>query len=112
MFVAFYTNFIDEVGYGEKEYFKKHPQLSKELINALLDKNISISGIDFTGIRREAEHSKMDQYCAENGVFVVENICNLKELLGDKKRAKFTAHTYPIKYTEMSGLPCRVIAEI
>ncbi len=112
MFVAFYSGFLEEIGYGEKKYLNKHPQLSKELIDILLDKDISIIGIDFTGIRRENEHTKMDQYCAEKGVFIVENICNLKDILGDKKWAKFTAHTYPIKYTEMSGLPCRVVAEI
>lgn len=112
MFVAFYSNFIEEIGYGEKEYFKEHPQLSKDLIDALLEKNISIIGIDFTGIRREEEHTMMDEYCAEEGVFIVENICNLKEVLKDKSSSKFTAHTYPVKYTGMSGLPCRVVAEI
>lgn len=112
MFVSFYSGFIEEIGYGEKKYFKDHPQLSKELIDALLEKNISIIGIDFTGVRREEEHTMIDEYCAEKGVFIVENLCNLKELLGEKSWVEFTAHTYPIKYTEMSGLPCRVVAEI
>jgi kynurenine formamidase len=112
MFVAFYTNFIEEVGYGEREYFEKHPQLSKDLIDALLEKNISIIGIDFTGIRRENEHTMFDQYCSERGVFIVENLVNLREILGNKRLAEFTTHTYPLKYTEMSGLPCRVVAEI
>ncbi|MCD7949597.1 MAG: cyclase family protein [Erysipelotrichaceae bacterium] len=41
IFVAFYTGFMDELGYGTKRYFKEHPQLSYELIDALLDKHIS-----------------------------------------------------------------------
>ncbi|MFO7814724.1 MAG: hypothetical protein R6V14_03110 [Halanaerobiales bacterium] len=54
----------------------------------------------------------MDEYCAEEDVFIVENSCNLKEVLKDKSSAEFTAHTYPVKYTGRSGLPCRVVAEI
>ena len=38
MFVAFYTGFIEKIGYGGKMYFTEHPQLSNELIDALLDK--------------------------------------------------------------------------
>ncbi|MCF8001765.1 MAG: cyclase family protein [Halanaerobiales bacterium] len=112
MFVAFHSNFIEDVGYGEKEYFKEHPQLSKDLIDTLLEKNISIIGVDFTGIRREEEHTMIDEFCAEEDVFIVENLCNLKEVLKENSSVEFTAHTYPVKYTGMSGLPCRVVAEI
>lgn len=41
MFVAFYTGFIEKEGYGGKEYFTGHPQLSDKLIDALLDKGVS-----------------------------------------------------------------------
>ena len=112
MFVAFYSNFLNRTGYGSKEYFKEHPELSKELIDKLLAKNISIIGIDFAGIRRPEEHSAMDQYCADQGVFIVENLNNLEKILENNKSGRFTAHTYPLKYTEMTGLPCRVVAEV
>ena len=108
MFVAFYSGFIEEEGYGSQRYFKEHPQLSMALIDALLDKGVSIIGVDFAGVRRGKEHTPTDQKCADRGVFVIENLCNLKELCGQK----FTAHTYPMNYAEMSGLPCRVVAEI
>jgi len=112
MFVAFYSGFIDEVPYGTPAYFADHPQLSDELIHALLDRKVSIIGIDFTGLRRGAEHTPKDQQCADRGVFVVENLCNLKTLLAGRPRRTFTAHTYPVHFTGMSGLPCRVAAEI
>ena len=112
MFVAFYSNFLNKVGYGTKKYFKEHPQLSKELIDKLITKNISIIGIDFAGIRRSEEHTEMDQYCADKGVFIVENLINLEKILENSKSGRFTAHTYPLKYTEMTGLPCRVVAEV
>lgn len=106
MFVAFYTGFIELHEYAGKVYLSEHPQLSSELIAALLEKDISIIGIDFAGVRRGKEHSIMDHRCADHGVFIIENLCNLKSALG-----KCTMHTYPMNYVETTGLPCRVIAE-
>lgn len=110
MFVAFYTGFIEKEGYGGRAYFTEHPQLSNELIDALLDKGISIIGVDFAGVRRGKEHTPKDQYCADRGVFIVENLCNLKAVL--RKGGHFAACTYPMNYADMTGLPCRVIARI
>lgn len=110
MFVAFYTGFIEKEGYGSKRYFSEHPQFSNELLEALLQKQISMIGIDFAGVRRGKEHSPMDQHCADRGVFIIENLCNLENVL--KNGGIFIAHAYPMNYAEMTGLPCRVVAEI
>lgn len=110
MFVAFYTGYIEEVGYGGRVYFGPHPQLSDALIEALLEKGVSIIGVDCAGIRRGAEHTPKDQHCADHGTFVVENLCNLQAVLEKSGRVK--VHTYPMKCTGITGLPCRVIAEI
>lgn len=110
MFVGFYTGFIEEVGYGTKKYFSEHPQLSNELIKALLQKKVSIIGLDFAGVRRGKEHTPMDQYCADKGVFIIENLCNLYSVL--KNGNNFIAHTYPMNYANMTGLPCRVVVEL
>jgi len=48
----FHTGFISKETYGTKDYFTNHPQLSNELIDALLEKNICIIGIDCAGVRR------------------------------------------------------------
>ncbi len=112
MFVAFHSGYIEKVPYGAKEYFKNHPQLSNELIEELLKRQISIIGVDCSGVRRGKEHGIADQKCADNGAFVIENLCNLKEILKDKKSVEFLANTYPIKFQGMSGLPCRVVAKV
>lgn len=110
MFVAFRTAFGETEPYGTVRYFKEHPQLSDALIDALLDKKISIIGVDFAGIRRGKEHIPADQLCADRGVFVIENLRNLGEILAHG--ASFTAHTYPLNCVGMTGIPCRVIAEV
>lgn len=109
MFVAFYSDFSKKVPYSEDGYFTAHPQLSNELVDALVNKGISIIGLDFAGIRRGKEHIPKDRYCAQNGVFVVENLSNLGKLL---EYTSFIAHTYPMKIEGVTGLPCRVVAEI
>ena len=112
MFVAFYTGFMKKEKYATKAYFTTHPQLSDELIEQLLDLKVSLIGIDCAGIRRGEEHRPKDQYCADRGVFIIENLCNLDKVLNGNNSINFTAHIYPINFADMSGLPCRVIAEI
>ncbi|KMT22284.1 cyclase family protein [Clostridium cylindrosporum] len=112
MFVAFFTGFIEKEEYGSKKYFNEHPQISNELIDALLYKEISIIGIDFAGVRRGKEHTAKDQYCADKGVFIIENLCNLKEVLKGEMSVGFKVNTYPVNFTGVTGLPCRVVAKI
>ena len=107
MFAAFYTGYINKVEYGSKEYFTSHPALSVELIDALLERGVSIIGIDCAGVRTGKEHTPMDQHCADQGVFIVENLCNLDMVIG-----RCVINTYPMNYAEMTGLPCRIVAEI
>lgn len=109
-FVALYSGMIEREMYGSIAYFKEHPQLSYDLIEALLEKKISIIGVDFAGLRRGSEHTPTDQYCADRGVFIIENLTSLGAvLIGNHK---FIARTFPINYSDMTGLPCRVIAEV
>ena len=111
-FVMFHTGFLKEVGYGTPDYFKSHPQLSLELIEFLIDKRVSLIGIDAAGVRRGDEHTKTDQFCSDNGVFIVENLDNLKFLLEKAGNDHFDVYTFPINFEGLSGLPCRVIAEV
>jgi len=110
MFVGFYTGYIEKVGYGNQTYYSQHPQLTQELIDTLAEKGVAIIGLDFAGIRRGSEHVPADRRCAQKGTFVVENLCNLKTVID--QGGVFTAHTYPMNYVGITGIPCRVIAEM
>lgn len=109
LFVLFRTGWSREVTYGSREYFASHPQLSPALIELLLEKGVSIIALDCGGVRRGKEHTPMDRRCADRGVFVVENLLGL-ELLPEK--TPFTAYTFPMAIPGLTGLPCRVVAEI
>ena len=108
MAVLFHTGFLEEAGYGTLLYRKEHPQLSFDLIRALIDAHIALIGIDAAGIRRGKEHIPTDQYCADHDVFVIENLCNLSAL---NEKECILLHTYPMNLIGFTGIPCRVIAE-
>lgn len=110
MFVAFNTGYINEEPYGTERYYKEHPQISTSLIEELLNKRISIIGIDCAGVRRGAEHTPMDKFCADRGIFIIENLCNLDKVLDGKDIENFKAGIYPVNFIGLTGLPCRVIA--
>jgi kynurenine formamidase len=112
MFVAFYSGFIDSHEYGSEAYATNHPQLSKRLIAEILQKKISLIGLDFPGVRRKGEHTQMDQHCADHGVFIVENLCSLGKVMGREKAKFCIMNTFPVNFSGVSGLPCRVVAEI
>lgn len=111
-FVMFHTGCLKEKNYGSPEYFADHPELSQALITYLVNKKVSLIGIDTAGIRKAAEHPQADQYCADNGIFVIENLNNLDILLKESKGRGFVVHTYPVNYQGLTGLPCRIVAEI
>lgn len=111
-FILFHTGWLKEKKYGNPEYFINHPQLSQSLITYLINKKVSMIGIDTTGIRQAAEHQEADMYCANNGVFVIENLNQLDVLLKEAGTNNFIIHTYPVNYKGLTGLPCRVVAEI
>ncbi|MBQ1877581.1 MAG: cyclase family protein [Erysipelotrichaceae bacterium] len=108
MFVLFHTGFLEKEGYGTPVYSHQHPQLSPQLIEKLIERKIALIGVDCAGIRRGREHTPADQLCADNNVFVIENLCSLKDLAG---KNNLLIHTYPMNCSGISGLPCRVIAE-
>jgi kynurenine formamidase len=111
-FVFFHSGCLASVAYASKEFLNAPVQLSWELIHALLEKQVAMIGIDFSGIRRPSEHKKADLLCAESGTFVVENVYGLEKLIEKAEGNTFIVHCYPMRLMNATGLPCRVIAEV
>jgi kynurenine formamidase len=111
-FAMFCTGTLKNKGYGTKEYFLAHPQLSWSLIESLIQAKVCMIGVDTAAIRMIDEHPKADQYCADNGVFVVEHLDNLEEVLPHAGSGAFRVNTYPMNFTGATGLPCRILAAV
>lgn len=107
-FVIFNTGRSAAYPYGSKEYFADHPQLSNDLITCLLNKNIRFIGIDCAGIRQGDEHEEADRLAEKHKTYVIENLNQLSQI----KQERFTIYTMWLDNPEMTGLRCRVIAEL
>ncbi|RYD06520.1 hypothetical protein N752_04120 [Desulforamulus aquiferis] len=111
-FIMFCSGILNTFGYGAKEYFGTYIELSDELVDALIGKNVSFIGVDMAGAKGPENHLRIDQYCADRGVFIIENLNNLDLLYETTNGSPFTAYTFPVNMSGFSGLPCRVIAEV
>ncbi len=111
-FVMFYSGVLKKYGYGTKEYFSTYIELSDELIDALIEKKASLIGVDMAGAKKAEDHPRIDQYCADKGVFIIENLSNLDILLKETSRNSFTVYTFPMNWNGFTGLPCRIVAEL
>lgn len=109
-FVLLRTGVSEKYDYGTPDYNEKFPQISWEVIEKLVAKEIRMIGIDMRGLRHGDEHSKADNFCAQRNVFVVENMVNLNKLL-ESGAEGFTVHVYPVNIKGFSGIPARVVAE-
>ncbi len=108
--VLFHTGILREFGYGSKPYTTNSANLSDVLVKYLIDRKIKIIGVDAAGAQKASKHIAVDQLCADNDVFIVENLDNLDALLKHAPKT-FTVYTAPLNRPDLTGLPCRVIAE-
>jgi kynurenine formamidase len=70
---------------------------------------VKLIGVDACGAMGPAKHHWVDTYCAERDVFIIENLNNVRRLL--EMDAPFSVYTAPLARTDLSGLPCRIVAE-
>jgi kynurenine formamidase len=65
-FVMFHTGTIQRKRYGTKEYFLPHAELPWGLITSLIDKEVSMIGIDAGGLRMPRDHAEVDILASRN----------------------------------------------
>jgi kynurenine formamidase len=78
--VLIYTGFAEK--YGSREYYEKHPVLSRELAQFLIDKEIKMLGFDMPSPDRFPY--QIHKLLFQNDIFILENLRNLDKLLGFK----------------------------
>jgi kynurenine formamidase len=109
--VIFYTGYMNEFGYESPMYWKRSAELSDAAVSYLISRQIRLIAVDAAGAQKPTKHQKVDKLCADNGIFIVENLDNLKALIAHRN-VPFTVYTAPLKRSGLTGLPCRVIVEI
>ncbi|HJU10462.1 MAG TPA: cyclase family protein [Candidatus Binataceae bacterium] len=109
-FVIFHTGLIDEFGYNTKSYMTRSAELSDRTVDFLLERKVRLIGVDAAGVQKFSKHAAVDAHCADRGVFIVENLNNVRQLL-EHSPNPFLVYTAPVPRTDLTGLPCRVLAE-
>jgi len=102
--VFLYTSHSDKA--YDADYFKGNPVITKETAQTLMDKKISIVGLD--SFTPDNEPYAVHKMFLSNDILIVENLINLKELVGKR----FRCFILPLKITNADGAPCRVIAAL
>jgi kynurenine formamidase len=104
-FVFFRTDWSQFV--GTVKYYD-HPELSLEVVQWLVSKNINAVGIDALGLGRDRKHGEYDRLLARNNIFVIENLANLSAI----PKKKFNTYCFPLKIENTDAIPARVVVEI
>jgi len=103
-FVLFRTDWSEFV--GTMKYYD-HPELSLEVVQWLISKNINAVGIDALGLGRGHRHGEYDRLLARNNIFVIENLANLSAI----PKKKFNMYCFPLKIENTDAIPARVVVE-
>ncbi|SET58211.1 Putative cyclase [Lacrimispora sphenoides] len=107
-FLFIYTGRSEKEKYGTADYFRDHPQLSHELIQWLTNQPLRFLGIDCSGIRRGKEHEPADRLLEKNGIYVIENLSGLNQLLDIDV---FIVYTLWFDDPVATGLQCKVVVD-
>lgn len=87
----------------QKDYFTSNPVLTPKTAQELVNKKIKIVGLDSP--TPDNEPYDLHKLFFKNDILIVENLVNLKELLGKR----FQCYVLPLKIKDGDGAPCRVI---
>jgi len=93
--------------YGQPEYFNNGPELTPPAIEFLASLQPNMIAVDAPGLARRDRHSQVDRYLAECDIPVVENITGTGQL----PVSGFTIYCFPLTFTNLSGLPVRLLAD-
>ncbi len=95
--------------YAETETYFHHPELSGDVIEFLIERKITMAGIDALGLGLGKNHGTYDRLLADNEMYAIENLRNLDRLPTD---ADFRVYCFPIRLPGVEALPARIVAEV
>ena len=93
--------------YHSDDYFKNWPIMTVEFAQKLVDKKISLIGMDTAGPDMD-DSFPAHKVFLPNDILIIENMTRLEEL---ENYQNFLVHAYPAKY-HADAAPVRVVAEL
>ena len=104
-FVLFRTDWSQYVG---TERYNGHPELSGDVVEWLISKQVNAVGIDALGLGRGRRHGEYDRLLAGEDILVIENLTNL----GAIPEKRFKVYCFPLKIEHVDAIPARVMVEV
>ncbi len=92
----------------DTDKYRKHPELSTEVVNWLIAQKVNAVGIDALGLGQERRHGEYDRLLLHNDIFVIENLTNLAAIPGHE----FRTYCFPLKIEHIDAIPARVMVEV
>jgi kynurenine formamidase len=103
-FVFFRTDWTRFVG---TQAYHEHPELSPEVVDWLISREINAVGIDALGLAQGRRHGEYDRLLASHDIFVIENLENLAAI----PQNHFKVYCLPLKIENTDAIPARVLVE-
>ena len=104
-FVFFRTDWSRFAG---TEHYRDHPELSLEVLEWLIAKEVNAVGIDALGLAQGRGHGEHDRLLARHDILVIENLANLSAI----PQNHFKVYCFPLKIDNTDAIPARVVVEI
>jgi kynurenine formamidase len=102
--VFFRTDHVNHIHKGS--YFQKNPVISTDTIENLIEKDISILGID--SFTPDNEPYSLHKKLFHHDIRIVENLTHLDQIPSQR----FFCYIFPLNIKEADGAPCRVVAQV
>lgn len=94
--------------YWGTERYMRHPYLSPELVNELVERNVGLVGIDVLGPDSTVQETKhAHEAFFGKDILIVENLTRLDQL---KERTVYQFSFFPLPIPGMDGAPIRAVA--
>lgn len=106
VYVFFQSNWDNHLGNDEK--YLKHPEISFDVIEYLVSKNVNMIGIDAPGLARGKKHGDIDKYLAVAESYTIENLTNLTKI----PASGFKVYCMPMKMEGLDAWPARLLVEV
>jgi kynurenine formamidase len=103
-FVFFRTDWSQFVG---TDRYYRHPELTPEVVQWLISKEVNAIGIDAGGLGLGRTHGEYDRLLIKNGIFVIENLANLAQI----PEKEFKVYCFPLRIEGIDAIPTRVVIE-